>query len=176
MKKIVFILSLVLLSAAGMAQKDAVDVLFDKYAGQDGFTTVIISSKMFSLFQDIEFEEDDEFNEMMSSLKSIRILATDETMEDMSINFYDEVMKDLDEDDYEELMVVKEKDQDVKFLIKEKDGKIAELLLVAGGTRGENALISIRGDIDLKNISKLARSMDIEGMDQLEKLEEKEKE
>jgi len=175
MKKIVFILSLILLSVAAMAQKDAVDALFDKYAGKDGFTTVIISSKMFSLFQDMEMEEDDEFNEMMSSLKSIRILASDETLEDMNINFYDEVMKDLNEDDYEELMVVKEKDQDVVFLIKERDGKIAELLLVAGGTSGDNALISIRGDIDLKNISKLARSMDIEGMDQLKKLEEKEK-
>jgi len=175
MKKIVFILSLILLSVAAMAQKDAVDALFDKYAGKDGFTTVIISSKMFSLFQDMEMEEDDEFNEMMSSLKSIRILASDETLEDMNINFYDEVMKDLNEDDYEELMVVKEKDQDAVFLIKERDGKIAELLLVAGGTSGDNALISIRGDIDLKNISKLARSMDIEGMDQLKKLEEKEK-
>ena len=49
-------------------EKDAVDALFDKYAGKDGFTTVIISSKMFSLFQDMEMEEDDEFNEMMSSL------------------------------------------------------------------------------------------------------------
>ena len=175
MKKIVFILSLILLSFGAMAQKDAVDALFDKYAGKDGFTTVIISSKMFSLFQDMEFEEDDEFNEMMSSLKSIRILATDETQEDMNINFYDEVMKDLNENDYEELMVVKEKDKDVIFLIKEKDGKIAELLLVAGGTDGDNALISIRGDIDLKNISKLAKSMDIDGMEQLKKLDEKER-
>jgi hypothetical protein len=174
MKRIVFILSFILLSVATMAQKDAVDALFDKYAGKDGFTTVIISSKMFSLFQDMEVE-DDEFNDMMSSLQSIRILASDETLEDMSINFYEEVMKDLDEDDYEELMVVKEKDQDVKFLIKEKNGTIAELLLVAGGKGGDNALISIRGDIDLKTISKLARSMDIKGMEQLEKLEEKEK-
>ena len=170
MKKIVFILSFILLSVASIAQKDAVDALFDKYAGKDGFTTVIISSKMFSLFQDMEIE-DNEFNDMMSSLKSIRILASDETLEDQNINFYDEVMKDLDEDDYEELMVVKEKDQDVKFLIKERDGKITELLMVAGGKGDNNALISIRGDIDLKNISKLARSMDIEGLQQLEKLE-----
>jgi hypothetical protein len=171
MKKIVFFLSFILLSFATMAQKDAVDALFDKYAGKDGFTTVIISSKMFSLFQDLDVE-DDEFNDMMSSLKSIRILASDETLTDLNINFYDEVMKDLNEDDYEELMVVKEKDKDVKFLIKERDGKIIELLLVSGG-KGDNALISIRGNIDLKNISKLSRSMDIEGLDKLEKLEKK---
>ncbi len=172
MKKITLILSFMLVSLVTMAQRDAVDVLFDKYAGKDGFTTVIISSKMFSLFQDMEVE-DDEFNKMMSGLESIRILATDETMDDKTINFYDEVMKELNESDYEELMVVKEKDQDVIFLIKERNGRVAELLLVAGGKGGDNALISIRGDIDLKTISKLARSMDIEGMDQLEKLEEK---
>lgn len=172
MKKITLILSFMLVSLVTMAQRDAVDVLFDKYAGKDGFTTVIISSKMFSLFQDMEVE-DDEFNKMMSGLQSIRILATDETMDDKTINFYDEVMKELNESDYEELMVVKEKDQDVIFLIKERNGRVAELLLVAGGKGGDNALISIRGDIDLKTISKLARSMDIEGMDQLEKLEEK---
>lgn len=172
MKKITLILSFMLVSLVTMAQRDAVDVLFDKYAGKDGFTTVIISSKMFSLFQDMEVE-DDEFNKMMSGLESIRILATDETMDDKTINFYDEVMKELNENDYEELMVVKEKDHDVKFLIKERNGRVAELLLVAGGKGGDNALISIRGDIDLKTISKLARSMDIEGMDQLEKLEKK---
>ncbi len=174
MKKITLVLSLILVSLVTMAQRDAIDALFDKYAGMEGFTTVIISSKMFSLFQDMEVE-DDEFNEMMSSLESIRILAMEEPIEGMNINFYDEVMKDLNENDYEELMVVKEKDQDVKFLIKERNGKIEELLLVAGGKGGDNALISIRGNIDLKNISKLARSMDIEGMEQLEKLEEKEK-
>lgn len=174
MKKIVFVLSLTLVSLVTLAQRDPVDALFDKYAGREGFTTVIISSKMFSLFQDLEVE-DDEFNQMMSGLQSIRILATDETSENMNINFYDEVMKDLNVSDYEELMVVKEKDQDVKFLIKERNGRVAELLLVAGGKGGDNALISIRGDIDLKSISKLARSMDIDGMEQLEKLEEKKK-
>ncbi|UCG27136.1 MAG: DUF4252 domain-containing protein [Bacteroidales bacterium] len=170
MKRIVLIAAVILMSFPMMAQKDPVDLLFDKYSGKEGFTTVIISSKMFSLFSDMEVE-DEEFNEMMSSLESIRILATDETSMDESINFFEEVMKDLNQKDYEELMTVKDADQDVKFLIRERNGKIAELLLVSGGG-GDNAIISIRGNIDLKNISKLAKSMDIEGLDKLEELEE----
>ena len=75
---------------------------------------------------------------------------------------------------YKELMVVKEKDQDVKFLINEKDGKIIELLLIAGG-KDENALISIQGNIDLKNISKLSKSMKIEGLEHLNDIDEKQK-
>ena len=173
MKRIVLIASMILLSLPLMAQKDPVDLLFDKYSGKEGYTTVIISSKMFSLFQDMEVE-DEEFNEMMGSLESIRILATDETFKDESINFFDEVMKDLNQKDYEELMTVKDAHQDVKFLIKERNGKIAELLLISGGG-GENAIISIRGNIDLKTISKLSKSMDIEGLEKLEELEEEKK-
>jgi hypothetical protein len=49
---------------------------------------------------------------------------------------------------------------------------VTELLLVLGG-KDECALISIQGDIDMKNISKLAKSMNIEGMENLEKMEDK---
>ena len=59
-----------------------------------------------------------------------------------------------------------EKDQDVKFLINENNGKIVELLLIAGG-KDENALISIQGNIDLKTISKLSKSMQIDGLKHL---------
>ena len=69
-------------------------------------------------------------------------------------------------------MVIKEKDQDVKFLVHEKDGKITELLLIAGG-KNDNVLISIQGDIDLKNISKLSKSMNISGLEHLEEIDKK---
>ncbi len=69
-------------------------------------------------------------------------------------------------------MVIKEKDQDVKFLINEKDGKIIELLLIAGG-KDENVLISIKGNINLKNISKLSKSMNINGLEHLEEIDKK---
>jgi hypothetical protein len=67
-------------------------------------------------------------------------------------------------------MVIKEKDQDVKFYAKEEKGRVIELLLVVGG-KDENVLISIQGDIDMKNISKLAKTMQIEGMENLQKIE-----
>ena len=63
-------------------------------------------------------------------------------------------------------------DQDIKFLINEKDGKIIELLLIAGGV-DENALISIQGNIDLKTISKLSKSMQIDGLEHLQEIDKK---
>ena len=90
------------------------------------------------------------------------------------MNFYDEIIKDFPEDGYEELMVVKKKDQDVRFFIRKEGKIIKELLMIVGGNE-DNALISIQGDIDLKTISKLSKIMNIEGMENLEKIEEEEK-
>ena len=70
-------------------------------------------------------------------------------------------------------MVVREKDSDVVFLAREEKGVIVELLLIAGGSNvSDNVLISIQGEIDLENISKLAKGLNIEGMEELEKIDE----
>ncbi|MFC2116899.1 DUF4252 domain-containing protein [Bacteroidota bacterium] len=81
-------------------------------------------------------------------------------------------MKDLPKNEYQELMVVKDSESDIVFLAREEQGVIVELLLIVGG-EDDNALIAITGEIDLATISNLSKTMDIEGMDELEKLEEK---
>ena len=45
---------------------------------------------------------------------------------------------------------------------------------VVGG-KGENILISITGNIDLKTVSKLSKSMGIEGMENLDNIEKEKK-
>ncbi len=169
-----FIMNIVLasLSVAAIAQNTAADKLFDKYSGKDGFTTVFISKYMFDLFAQIDSNDEDykDFKDVTNKLNSIKILASEEGAELGGINFYNEIMKNLPEKEYKELMVIKEKDQDLKFLIRENNGKISELLLVVGGT-GENVLISIQGEIDLETISKLSKSMNIGGMENLDKID-----
>ncbi|MDY6801145.1 MAG: DUF4252 domain-containing protein [Bacteroidota bacterium] len=170
MKKIILNLVLLFSPFFLIAQTSPVDELFEKYSGKEGFTSVYITSYMFSMFADME-TDDPELDELVKNLTGIKILATDETYSG-NANFYTEIINKLPLSKYKELMVIKEKDQDVKFLINEKDGKIIELLLIAGG-KNENALISIQGNIDLKNISKLSKSMQIEGLEHLEEIDEK---
>jgi hypothetical protein len=154
-----------------LAQSTAVDKLFDRYSEKDGFTTVYITQYMFSMFKDVQTDDKD-FDNLVKSLKSIRILAVDNENPPKGINFFTEIMKDLPVKDYKELMVIKEKGQDVKFLVKDNaNGKISELLLIAGGK--DNALISIQGNIDLKSIAQLSKSMKIQGMEQLGKMDQK---
>ncbi|MCD6201640.1 MAG: DUF4252 domain-containing protein [Bacteroidales bacterium] len=169
MKKWIFAVLLTSMAVPVFAQKDAVDQLFDKYGGKDGYTTVYITSKMFSMFSEAQLD-DPEFNKMMNNLKSIRILATDDNAPSQEkVNFYDEIMKSLPVKEYEELMVVQQKDQKVKFLMKEKDGKVIELLLVVGG-KDDNAVIDIRGIIDMKEIAQLSKAINVSGMEELQKL------
>ena len=160
----------ILLSAQSPADK-----LFEKYSEKDGFTSVYITQHMFSLFADIETEEDkDGFVELVKNLNCIKIISVDDETPEMNakVNFYDEIMKELPRDQYNELMVVKEKDSDVVFLAREVKGVIVELLLIAGGkSNSDNVLISIQGIIDLENIAKLSHGLGIEGMKSLEDLE-----
>jgi len=147
-----------------------VDKLFDKYAGKDGFTTVYITQYMFEMFKNVNTSDKD-FDDLVKNLKSIRILSVENKKAiPANTNFYKEVMKDLPIDQYKELMVVKEKDQELKFLIKENQGKITELLLISGG-KDNNALICISGNIEMKSLSKLSRSLNINGMKPLEKMD-----
>jgi len=170
MKKLFISVTLIVFSIIVNGQNTAVDQLFAKYGDKDGFTTVTISKAMFSLFAN-ENESKDEFNNAVKGLESIRILAPEDSLHKGNLNFYKEISKSLPIAQYEELMSVKEKDQVFKMLIRKKGSIITEFLMIGGGN--ENILISITGNIDLKSISKLSKAMDIDGMENIEKIGKK---
>ena len=169
MKTNILFIWLIVFPAIGFSQS-AVDKVFDKYSGKDGFTTVYITQYMFEMFKNVN-TSDKEFDDLIKNLKSIRILTVeDKKAIPAGTNFYKEVMKELPVQQYKELMVVKEKDQEFKFLIKENLGKISVLLLIIGG-KDDNALICIQGNIDMKSLGKLSKSFNISGMKSLEKVD-----
>ncbi len=171
MKKILLGLLLMMSAVIVNAQNTAVEQLFAKYADRDGYTTVSISKAMFSLFAS-ETESKDEFNQAVKGLESIRILAPDSaTAHKVKLNFYNEISKSFPAAQYEELMSVKEKDQVFKMLIRKKGDLITEFLMIGGGN--DNVLIYITGNINLKSISKLSKAMDIEGMENIDKIDKK---
>ena len=152
-------------------QKNPVDELFDKYSEREGFTSVLISSRMFSMFADQNKEKSNE-DDFVQRLKSIRILSVEDTLLNTNINFYNELAKKLDLSVYEELMVVKEGKDMTKFLISQKGDMISELLVITGGPGG-NSLISIKGEFSLKNISDISKSTGIEELKSLEDINDR---
>jgi len=166
-KQALFMLMLAALSASLCAQKSPVDDLFDRYNGKEGFTSVYISSKMFSLLARID-SDDEEFRNLVTRIKGIRILSLDSTAVVRGINFASELMPGLRRNGYEELMTVKEQSGEVFFMIREVGGRIAELVMITGG--GGTSVVSIQGDLDLKTIASLSGSMGIDELEELEKV------
>jgi hypothetical protein len=174
MKTIALVLGLLSLTI-GVKAQSIMDKLFDKYSGTEGYTSVYISKYMFDMFRNNEANaaESEDMEQVISKLNCIKILVTDDDpATPIPVNLYQEMMKVIPSSPYKEIMVVKEKEQDIKFYAREEKNRVAELLMVIGG-KSESVLISIQGDIDMKNISKLAKTMNIDGMENLEKIEDK---
>ena len=167
MKKLILIISISAFSLTLFSQRSPVDEMFDKYNGKEGFTSVFISSRMFSLLARID-SEDKEFRNLVTRIKGIRILSIDSASNRPGINFAAELLPKLNKTGYEELMTVKEESGEVRFMIREAGGKIAELVMITGG-KG-SSIVSITGDLDLKTIASLSGSMGIEELEGLEKV------
>ncbi len=168
MKQLIIAMSLTLLTAVLSAQS-AVDKVFSKYAGKDGYTTVVINKFMFQFLSNIETgdPEYESFKNATSGIESIRILTRDGNG---TAAFGKELLDILPRKEYKEMMTVKEANEEVVFLVKEEAGEIREFLLIVSGS-GEDVLIAINGIIDLQSIASLTKGMDLPSMESLKELD-----
>lgn len=171
MKK--YFILLILFCAAGSlsAQNKAIEQLFQKYSEKDGFTSVVINKNMFQLFANVDNSNNDDFLRTVKNLDFIKILSVKGEMDGKA--FYQEILAAIPAKEFKELMTIKDTDNQVKFLTLEQDGVIRELIMISGG-KEESALIWMAGKIDMKTVAKIGQSMQINGMENLEKAEKKE--
>lgn len=144
------------------AQKSPVDKLFDKYANQQGFTTVNITGKLLGMAGKFD-SSNPSTNDMLSNISGIRILTIEDKDLNSRLDFYNELEKEgfFRNNKYDILMEVTESNEVVRFYSMDAgDGKFSELLLVVGGK--SNAIISIRGLIDPENIGKITGALNVE--------------
>jgi hypothetical protein len=176
MKTTVVGLAMVLISITAFSQGDAITKFFAKYQDDETFSQVTVSSRMFSMLMDMQVDnaEDQEIVNAVSKLKGLRILGKDHTRDGRTL--YKEALALLPSKDYEELMSVRDEDKDMKFFIRSGPGtgKIAELVMVMGGN-DDFMVLTLFGDIDLKQIGKIGSKMDISGLDHLHKLDKNNK-
>jgi hypothetical protein len=174
MKKIFPILFFSVAALSAQAQNDAISKFFTKYEDDMSFTMVNITSRMFSLFTDLEVknQEDKEVLDAISKLQGLKMLVKDEA--DNARTLYKEANLLIPKVEYDELMTIRDDDKNMRFLIKEKSGKISELLMLMGGEK-EFFILSLVGDIDLSQIANLSSKMDINGLENLDKLRDTKK-
>ena len=168
MKTIALAMLMMITSSMLIGQKVTLDQLFEKYSGKEGFTTISISQQMFSIFAALANDED-KSGDAIKGLTGIRILVEEKKSTE---DTFGKEIKALQTSDYTEMMSIKEKDQDIKFLIKMNGKAVSELLMAITGD--ENVLICIEGkNIDLNTISNISKTVKIDGLEKLEKIEKK---
>ena len=156
-------------SVASVAQQDAIMKYFNKYVDDTRFSAVYISPKMFSMVAKIEIEDmEPEVQEVIRSMKGLRILHTEQN----ALQFYNEALKTISTNEYELLLTARDNGENVRFMVKDNGDIVEELLMIVGGEKNF-AMLSFLGNIDLKKIGKLAKALDIDNLQYLDKLDEK---
>jgi hypothetical protein len=155
------------LSTAVFAQSQ-----FDKFEDIEGVTSVIVNQKAFSLMSKIGSESDEEYLDLIKNIETLKVFATEN--KNVAAQMASEVDKYLKTANLEELMRVKDGEDRVNIYVKQGKSEdfVRELFMfVKSGDidLGESVIISLTGNIDLKQISKLTEKMDLPGGEHLEK-------
>jgi hypothetical protein len=174
MKTYIILFSLLLTGLTGFSQSQAVMDFHDKYKDNGKYLSVRIDGGLLNLLSGIETndEEAQEMLDAMGKIDAINVHSIDRDEGDFEDSDIDKFKRDVKKEKYDELMIVRDGDTDVDFLIKEKNGKISDLLLVVDEP-DEFVIVNISGEIDMKTIARITEDLDLKGCDHMDKLEEK---
>lgn len=154
-------------SLSSFAQEDAIMRYFSKYVDDERFSAVYISPKMFGMVAKVEIADmEPEVQEVIRSMKGLRILHTEQN----ALQFYNEALKSISTNEYELLLTARDNGENVRFMVKDNGDIVQELLMIVGGEKNF-AMLSFLGNIDLKKIGKLAKALNIDNLQYLDKLE-----
>lgn len=177
MKKWIGVLIVTLLFGTAQAQDDAIVKFFSKYMESDNFSRVYISPKMMQmaggfLRSNVEAggAEEKDLGELMQKIKGIRILSGDKVN---GKSLFNEAMGTLNKNKYEDLMDVQDKESSLKFMVREENGRIAELLMITG-SETEFTLLSMLGSFTYQDLNILAEKTSLPGMDEYQSGRKKE--
>lgn len=171
MKKMLFLLPAFLLAVSTLtAQNDAITRFFNKYADDERFTVVYVSPKLFQLLSKISIDDPDWANvqSVIKDLGGLRVLTADSISDGTAM--FKEALGKVPTNEYAELITVRDGKENVRIWTKDTGGSVIDELLLLVGSPNEFTLLSFTGKIDLDKISSLANAIDVDGMEQLEKI------
>lgn len=150
------------------AQEDAIAKHFSHLLNDDKFTNAYISPKMFSVMAEkTDLVMDEDVRKMIRTMKGMRVVQR--TGVDGNA-LYKQTTDKLTSAKYEELMSLREKGEQIRFYTMGGSGsRVGELVMAVGGPN-RFLLLSMNGDIELSTVSKLSKSLNVQGADLLEKV------
>lgn len=181
MKKLslTFFVAALMVFTLELAAQSRMDKLIEKYAGQDGFTTMSINKELIQTFMQMAPPESadssvTELRKMMEQITAVKIInfKFDSATIVKAVSVYNDLAGLFPAPGFKELMTINEGRKNVRFLSQqESNGKISEVVMLMKD-KTEVMALSVTGNIDLATIGKLGKGMKIKGMEGLERLQE----
>ena len=174
MKKIAILIALIIAPMFASAQN-----AFDSFEDEKDVTSVVVTKNMFKLLSKMDLDSNDpeakEYLTMVDNLENIKIFTTENPevakRMDASVTKYVANSKGLGE-----LMRVKDDGKNIKFYSKEgkNENFVSELLMhMVGDVDGKKmtVIMSMTGNIDLKQVSKLTEKLNVPGSEELKNID-----
>jgi hypothetical protein len=175
--KTLIILTIVLMGGPiGLCQSQAVMDFHNKYKDNGKYLSVRIEGGLLKMLSNVDTNDEDtkEFLDAVSKIEAIDVHSINRDESDFKDSDINTFKKEIRKENYDELMIVRDGDSNIDFLIKERKGKISDLLFVVDEP-DEFVIVNISGEIDLKTIAKVTENLDIKGAKHLDKLEDEKK-
>lgn len=169
MKKHSLYVLLTLFWAPSLFGQDAVSNYFNHYSEQDDYKTVYVTKRMFALAAQVAAgTEDRELEEAISNIQGLRSISSEHASRASFREFRSQIPRS-----YETLLEVMEHGEQAVFWIKTDHSENIKELVMLQEDKQKIVLVSIFGDIDLQQLAKLAYNMNINGLEKLNRLEDK---
>jgi len=175
MKKLFVSLALLMFSLpmAVNAQETAMDKFYEKYAAEKGFTGVSVSPEMFEMLASMEVNDStgqmEEAHQMMKQLTGLKMLSYEPQPGVEMFPLIEKARKALKIDNYTEMMTVQDDGETIIFYVKKSGDKVSELLMTLQG-EGQEVVLDIAGNIDMKSVAQLGQMMNMKGVGNLSKM------
>ncbi len=166
-----FIFNIISLAAFGQSA-------FTKYENMQDVSSMVMDSNMFRLLSQIDFNSTDpetkDYLKLVENIDNVKIFSSSKTSIRQTMKV--DVQKYLQVANLEQLITSNEDNQKVQLYAKPSTipNHVSELLIFLEDTSGasdqDSVLVSISGTIDIKQIFKLAKDLDIPGSSTLQKL------
>ncbi|WP_378188326.1 DUF4252 domain-containing protein [Aquimarina sp. W85] len=176
MRKLALVTMIVMISSVAVAQSN-----FDKYENMKEVSSMVMTSKMFKLLSKIDFESSDQetqqYINLVENINNIKVFATDN--ETIGKKMKTDVTAYLKTATLDELMRVNSEGKNIKFYSKpgKNENYVSELFMFLEGGKEKDGtgtvILTITGNIDLRQVSKLADDLNIPGGKELKNVEKK---
>jgi len=174
MNRLVITLLLAMVTMFSQAQN------FEKYEDMKEVDAMVMTSKMFKMLAKVDLSENDpEAREYMNLIENLdRIQIYKSSNANIMSQMATDVKSYLQKGSLEELMRVNDNGQNIKFysLPGKNDNYVKELFMFLEGSEGDKpmtVILSITGEIDLSQLSKLTSDLKVPGAEELKKANKK---